>query len=422
MKNVLKAVGAMIMGSGAQLISNALAGFLATAWLPLAERGLMVLILSLTSIVALLSTAGLGNALRARLPRLSGAEAQQMSMVYTTAGVVVLAVGILAGGAASYMLQAIDSQMGSVPVVLAVLLAAVVQTSTTLLTDARFAAGRFAEGAKWAAASAIFGLFGMVLMEAVFMALGVPATAAAFILAQYGAMTLVTIVSLRGALRAGYLAMGRVHGAQVWELIRRGLATMILPLAIVIITRADRVILGAATTAVAVAIYGLAATYTEMLRVVPTAIAQISTLRVAKGGGWKSVSGLALMSLVMTTSMAALLWVCVKVFTVPLFGEEYEPAVQLTLIMLPAEVLYSLIILGNLILIGGQWVRISTAIGVVASTVAVGLYIAGAAIGETAGLAITRNLVFALLAVAVSGAVCFCFARQRRSAEAIEEA
>lgn len=415
MSGALKSIAALVMGSGAQLASNALAGFLATAWLPVSQRGLMILILSLTAILGLIVSAGLGNTLRAQVPRLVGADALAIKDAYATAAGTVLLIGVAMCVGASIALQAIDVRMASIPVIAVVVLATIAQVATVLLTDARFAGGHFTAASRWAALSAFAGVAGLVGVKHVCAVAGVETSAVTLIAVQYGAIALVLAASVPSAIRSGDVRFKRWRGRGARTLLRAGIATMALPLAIVLITRSDRLMLGAATTASTVAVYGLAATYCEVLRIVPTAIAQLSTARVASGGDISSVSRLAILSVASTTVLGALLFAVVSFATVPLFGDEYANAVSLTLLMLPGEIFYALIVLGNLILIGGQWSRVSTIIGVSTTPLSLLIYGWGAHIGAGEGLAIARNLAFLLMAGAVVVAACICLAKVRSS-------
>lgn len=417
MKGVIKSVSVMVMGSGAQLAANALAGFLATAWLPVPQRGLMILILSATAILALLCSAGLGNTFRARLPRLDEAGALDLRGAYATAAAIAVTAGVVVGVGVSISLQGIDSRMATIPVIAVVALATATQLATALLTDARFAGGRFSSGSRWSALGALAGVAGLALVNFICRMVGSEPTAVLMIAGQYGAISLIVIASLLFAIRSGDFRYARAPWSDVGVLVRSGIATMVLPLAIVIITRSDRLVLGAVTSASVVAVYGLAATYGEMLRIVPTAVAQLSTTRVARGGGLASISGLALLSIASTTVLAGGVVLVAWLVTVPLFGSEYAAAVPLTLLMVPGEILYAVIVLANLTLIGGQWSRVSVVIGGLTVPVAIALYWWGAVYGNAEGLAIGRNITFLIMAIAVSVAVCVCFARARRPAE-----
>ncbi|MGG1909157.1 hypothetical protein AB1285_18890 [Microbacterium sp. NRRL B-14842] len=92
------------------------------------------------------------------------------------------------------------------------------------------------------------------------------------------------VVSVVFAFRDGDLMSGWASALRVSRLFVAGVSTLVLPLAIVVIARSDRLILGAVTSATVVAVYGLAATYAEVIRVVPTAVAQLAPARVAGGG------------------------------------------------------------------------------------------------------------------------------------------
>lgn len=417
MRRVLKSVSAMIAGSGAQLAANALAGFLATAWLPVPERGLMILVLSAAAIVALLTSAGIGNTLRARLPRADDAEAAELRRAFTVAGTIILLVSIAVGGVTAVVLQGLDARMATPQIVAAVALATSSQVAVALLTDARFASTRFSSGARWAAASAVGGLAAMALALVVCAWVGTTPSAALLIVVQYGAVAAIAVVSAARALRSGDLVRGRAASGHVRRLFIAGLSTLVLPLAIVVVARSDRLVLGAVTSATVVAVYGLAATYAEVIRVIPTAIAQLAPARVAHGGGHRSVAALAALSGVATAVTAVVVGLAATWFTVPLFGPPYEDAIRLTWLLLPGEVFYAIVVLTNLVLIGGEWNRAATAIGLGAVPLALLLYWAGATLAGAEGMALARNAVLGIMAIA--GAVAVAVALHRRRAAAL---
>ncbi|MEV7578640.1 MULTISPECIES: lipopolysaccharide biosynthesis protein [unclassified Microbacterium] len=421
MRNLVKAVSAMIAGSGAQLAANALAGFLATAWLPVAERGLMILALSASAIVSLLVSAGIGNTLRARLPRANHEEAVELRRAFTTAGLIVIVVSAVVGGGAAVLLQGTDARMATAPIIAAVALATSSQVGIALLTDARFAGMRYAAGARWAAGSAVAGLLSLGLALALCAGGGITPTAALLVAAQYGAVAVVAVVSVVFAFRDGDLMSGWASALRVSRLFVAGVSTLVLPLAIVVIARSDRLILGAVTSATVVAVYGLAATYAEVIRVVPTAVAQLAPARVAGGGGSRSVAGLAVLSVLATAVTAAVVGLAATWLTVPLFGTPYTDAVAITWLLLPGEVFYALVVLANLVLIGGEWNRAATLVGLSSVPVALVLYSVGAMLGGAEGLAVARDLVLAVMAIAGGIAVYVVFRRRRPGLTAPEQ-
>lgn len=413
MKAVLKSVSVMVLGSGTQLAANALAGMLATVWLPVGERGLMILILSAAAIVALFSGAGIGNVLRARLPRMQRSDADGLVASFTGTGALVVVLSAVLGAGVSYALVGVDGRMATPAVAATMALAVAAQVATNLLTDARFARNQFSPGARWAAVSALAGVATMSMAFLAVAAAGAEGTAVLLTACQFGGVALVATLSATAALRAGALRGGRGDRGAGIRMLGAGIATMALPLALVLITRGDRLVLGANGTLAAVAVYGLAATYCEMLRIIPTAVGQLALPRVAAGGGVRTVARLAGLSLVLTTTAAAVLYAAVALLTVPFFGAEYAEAVPLTLLLIPGEILYALVVLANLVLIGGQWSTMATAAGVASLPVAFVLFWWGAEAGGGAGLAIARSAVFLLMAVGLAVIVVRCLRRAR---------
>ena len=135
------AILALFTGSGMQIAANLAVGLLSTLLLPVAERGEMVVILTSSSLVAMVFGLGLGNAYRHLEPRPEFRG--RVAATYTrTASVVVLVAATVGAIASSLLLQRLDAV-----VVVAAMLSAGVQTAITFLTDARFALGHFMAGA-----------------------------------------------------------------------------------------------------------------------------------------------------------------------------------------------------------------------------------------------------------------------------------
>ncbi|PMC06596.1 hypothetical protein CJ226_01255 [Microbacterium sp. UMB0228] len=213
---------------------------------------------------------------------------------------------------------------------------------------------------------------------------------------------------------------GWASGLRVSRLFLAGASTLVLPLAIVVIARSDRLVLGAVTSATVVAVYGLAATYAEIIRIVPTAIAQLAPARVAEGGGLRSMARLAVLSVLATAVTATVVGLAATWLTVPLFGTPYADAVTITWLLLPGEVFYALIVLANLVLIGGEWNRAATLVGLSSVPLALALYSVGATLAGAEGLAVARDLVLAVMAIAGGVAVCVVFRPRRRGLTAPE--
>ena len=184
----------------------------------------------------------------------------------------------------------------------------------------------------------------MSAAAAVATAAGVESSAVLLTTCQFGGVAAVALLSTVAAFRNGTLLVraertghtestghtqstGRRERGDTVRLLGAGIATMALPLALVLITRGDRLVLGAHGALAAVAVYGLAATYCEMLRIVPTAVGQLAVPRVAQGGGLRAVARLAGLSLLLTVGAAAVLYAAVASLTVPLFGPAYADAV-----------------------------------------------------------------------------------------------
>jgi O-antigen/teichoic acid export membrane protein len=214
---------------------------------------------------------------------------------------------------------------------------------------------------------------------------------------------MVLMMATLAAARAGSLQFRRTSPRAVADFIRHGTASMGLSLGIVVMSRTDRLFLAAFATPATVAVYALGVTLAELLRLVPTAVGQLLTQKVAEGTAWATVfriqllTGLATMLLGGVGSVLA--WFLIPV----IFGAEYAGARVIVLIMVLGEIAYAFLVLATRGLIGGGWSRPASIIGCVAVAVALPLYAFAASAGGVLGTAWGRVAVSVLAAVAASG-------------------
>src|SRR5690606_16377412 len=145
---------------------------------------------------------GIGNTLRARLPRSGGPDASGLVRTFTVTGAWVVGAGASIGFAGSIALEGVDSRLGAPHVAAVVALAVMAQIANSLLTDARFARGLYASGARWSAAGALAGVGGLVVSNIVCNTMGVLPSATLLTGSQYSAMVLVIGASAWFAFRA----------------------------------------------------------------------------------------------------------------------------------------------------------------------------------------------------------------------------
>jgi O-antigen/teichoic acid export membrane protein len=133
-------------------------------------------------------------------------------------------------------------------------------------------------------------------------------------------------------------------------------------------------------------VYSLAATLSEVPRVVPQAVGQLFVRHVALGSGARLarwVSGSVLAAAVGGLLVAAGGWLLI----VPVFGETFEPARSMLLVLVVAEACLAPYLVASRGLIGDGRTRAAGAFGLAASVVAVGCYLLGARLGGSMGLA-----------------------------------
>lgn len=388
----VRSVSALLVGSGAQLAGSVGSALLATLILPVDQRGLMVVMVTLASFVGIVGGAGVGNAFRRRLP--TEPDADRLAADYTWLVVALIVVAGLAGASACLAMSALaDARLGSWACVVATGLAASMQVLVLFVTDARFAVGQFTAGARWAAFGAAAGFVGVC---AALMADG---DAALVVAAQAVSQGGVLVFAAVAATRASALAWTRPSPARIGILIGQGMRSLALPLAIVVVSRFDRIVLAVFDTAAAVAVYALAATIVEITRLAPTAIGQFTTREVAIGTNWHQLRH----RMIQAGGAAAVGGVGLAVVTfvtVPLvFGSAYAEAVPLTAGLLVSEIMSALVIVSNLAIIGGGWSVEAIRLSIVAIGVAVPAYAFGAMLGGMYGVAIAKALIFGILAV-----------------------
>ena len=387
----IRTVGALFMGSGAQLAGSVGSALLATLLLPVEQRGLMVIAATIASFVGLLGGAGVGNTYRHRQPSASHPTRLAADYTWLSLGLVVASAG--AGVLACAAMGSIaDPRLGAWSLLLATGLACAVQVLMLLVTEARFALGDYAAGARWAAIAAGAGLAGVCT------ALAAGGDAAAVIALQSGFQGGVVVLASLAATRARALSWGAADLDGVRMLLAAGLQSLVLPLAIIVVSRFDRLALAILDTTQAVAVYALAATLVEIARLAPTAIAQLTAREIATGGDWTQLRSRMVQALGAAAVGGAILIVVAFLAVTPVFGPAYSAAPSIGVVLLGSEVLSAVIIVANLAIIGGGWSSSAIRIGVVAIGLAVPLYLVGAGLGGTYGVALARLVIFASLA------------------------
>jgi O-antigen/teichoic acid export membrane protein len=267
------------------------------------------------------------------------------------------------------------------------------QVLLMLVTDARFALGHFMAGARWAAGVAAAGLAGVCV------ALAAGGDAALVVALQAGFQGGILICTVLAATRARALVWARPSLARVGILLVEGLRSLVLPLAIVVVSRFDRLVLAVYDTTSAVAVYALAATFVEVARLAPIAIGQLTTREVATGAAWHHVRGRMFLAVACAAVGGAVL-IVVSFIAVPMwFGPAYAEAPAVAVVLVGSEVISAIVLVGNLAIIGGGWSAQAIRVGIIAIVIAIPAYALGAVLGGMLGVAYARLVVFGVLAV-----------------------
>ncbi|HYQ68683.1 lipopolysaccharide biosynthesis protein [Actinophytocola sp.] len=381
-----------------QVGANAAAAVVATIVLGPAGRGEMVLGTTIGSVCALLGGLGTGQALRSALPVAGPPDRERVlrSYAWCTAGGAAVAAGLAAGGCAvSSSLTGLS--LSSVGFLVAVAAATAVQVVAAQASEAWYADGLFRPGGLWSAACAAGGLVTVTVA-----AVAGGAGAAGLLAAQAAGTAVVCLVQLHGLGRIGLLGAGRPEGAAVRLLVGRGAPALGLTLGLAVALRSDRYVLGAVAGPAAVGVYSVAATLSEVSRVVPQAVGQFFVRHVALGGSGRLnvwVSRAALFSALGGVVVATAGWVLV----VPVFGMPFAHARELLLVLVVAETCLAPYVVASRGLVGGGRTRVAGAFGLAAGVASVGCYVLGVKLGGSMGLAVSCVALYCgLSAVAVA--------------------
>lgn len=373
---------ALVAASGAQAIAYAGAAFIATKLLDVDSRGVMVTALTVSAFIPPIACLGSGNSFRSRIPTATAEESKILVVSYTRIGLA----GSVGGGffalAASVGLSYFsDASLRSIGILFAVFLSAFTLTSLIQLTEAWFAFGWFKAGARWSSAAALVGLAGTLVGYLV------DDSAAALMIGQSVGMLLVVSVAIYQASRNGFVSLFGSNETQILDLLKHGTQSIGLPIGAALLLRSDRLILATMTNSAAVAIYALAATLAESVRLAPTAAAQLVTRDIAEKRKNHSMFKSYVGGIIAVVCVGTPVLISAHFLFVPIFGEAYSGSANLLNVLLLSEIGYSLFIMSQRALIGGGWNWEVSVIGIAGGLLAVPAYLAGARLGGAMGCA-----------------------------------
>jgi O-antigen/teichoic acid export membrane protein len=297
-----------------------------------ANRGVLVIFVTLSSLLMLVGSLGTNTAARVRLVgpperRLALADYLGLSAALLLAQAVVAAVlgvlvlGATGGPAGGYVLAAFA-------------LYSVLNLACTFLRDGLYAYGHTGSASRADAVGAAIQLL----------------TAAVLFAVWHGRLVLALVAVLAGAAaELGYLAQRyRAHSLSLLPRLRpgawradigAGLPAVLAHLGQAMTVRFDRILLGVLASTTAVGVYSVAATLTETLWLVPGAIAQVAFHRVASGRTpVRRLRRIRLANLGLAVLGGILLALAAPVLVRLLFGQTFRDAVPATRVLLIAAV------------------------------------------------------------------------------------
>ncbi len=377
-----------------QMAANAAAAMVATVALGAAGRGEMVLGASISGVCALLGGLGTGPALRSVLPAAVARERRWVLGSYawcTAAGAA--AAAVLAAAACAASARLLGAALAAPAFLAAVAVSTAVQVVVVQASEVWYADGLFRRGGTWIAGCAAGGLAALLAAS---VAAG--AGAAGLLAAQAGGAALVCAAQLGRLRGAGLLVVRRPRWPAVRLLLARGVPALGLTLGLAVALRSDRYVLGALAGPAAVGVYSVAATLSEVSRVVPHAVGQFFVRHVALGGRylvrWVSLSVLA------ATAGGAVVAAAGWLLIVPVFGVPFDQARSLLLVLVVAEACLAPYAVASRGLIGSGRTRVAGVFGIAASVAAVGCYLLGARLGGSTGLAVSCAALYCGLSAA----------------------
>ncbi|WP_319458473.1 lipopolysaccharide biosynthesis protein [Micromonospora sp. RTP1Z1] len=364
------AVALLTGASALSAMANSGAAVAATIVLRPEERGVMVLVSSLSALVALVGPLGTGTALRSQLPRVDS-DRHRISLLasylWVTVGAAVVGAAV-ATVAVRLSAPAIDASLADLRLLVAVAVSTLAQILLLQSNELAFAVGDFQRGAAWNVASVIAGLAGLLI------AVAISAQAWLLLLLQGTGLLGASLARWLALRRRGLIRLAAPSRRMQLALFRQGVPSLGLNIGLVLAQRADRYILGIVAGTAAVGIYSLAATLSGVASLVPLAIGQLSMRDAATRSlpTWPGGQVRAAVASAALTSVAVAIggWLLV----IPIFGQDFAPARHLIVPLLVAEICLAPYWVAARALVGGGWSRTAAMIGVANAVGATALY------------------------------------------------
>lgn len=386
--------------SGIGLGRTALAAgtaLIATLVLGPAERGVMVVGLTVCSVAALGCSLGTGAGLRYLLPSALPAQRPMILAAYQWYSAAAAAVSAaIAVGVTVISARAIDPGLATPLFLVGVAIFAVASVVLQQATDLWFAQGMFRAGSTGALQITAGGLVGLAV------GLVIGHTAEILLVAQATGMLVGCVWQLRSLARAKLVVAARPHFRDLSVIIRRGLPALGLTGGLVIALRADRYVLGLSAGPAAVGVYSLAATLAETARNVPTAVGQIFLRDTALGRGAAQLVRAGRVAFIGAAAAGGVVLLASHALLVPIFGPEFAEARSLLLLLVLAELCFVPFFVTSRGLVGGGWTTAAGVLGTVGGFVAIVAYVVAAGAFGAVGTAIASVAVYAGLSIGSS--------------------
>lgn len=384
--------------SGSGFLNTALgaaAALIATVVLGPAQRGVMVIGITICSVVGLACCLGTGPGLRSLLPTAPADGRPALLAAYQWFSLAAVGVaGAAAIGTAVLSAPALDPAMADPVFLVGIAMFAVAGVVLQQAGDLWFADGRFRAGSIGAVLVSTGGLAGMSAATMV-------GTSARVLLVGQAAGTLLACAGQLVALhRAGLVVMDPPRRRDLLMLIRRGAPALGLTGGLVIALRADRYILGLVVGPAAVGIYSLAATLSETARNIPVVVGQMYLRDTACGQGAARLTRAARVATLGAVVTGTAVVAVASVLLVPVFGPEFAKAGDLLVVLVVAEVCFVPFFVVSRGLLGGGWTTAAGVLGTVGGLAAIGAYIVAIGAFAALGAAVASVAVYTGLSLA----------------------
>lgn len=381
---------AVFGGSGFQALLNALAALLVTALIDPGDRGVMVQAIAVTGLVSPILALGVNNSYKFMSAQEGSAN---LKSTYSFLAVACSAFAGLASMATMWAIGHLGGTSFSLTYFIGCLIFTVALTLKLFVTDAWFASGRFKQGTSSAVFSAAVGFI------CVSGALPFTRDGAVLLLIQSAGTLFGVLACLLPAYKARIVVAPGYHNLEARTLLRKGVSPMLWSVSVAVVGRTDRIILAFFVSPETVAVYALAVTVAESVRIGASAVSQVFIRRASSSKSLASVGRFSFMGLV----LAAVLGGCgiggLYVLTHLALPPVYLGSVGIAAILCVGEMLTAVYFVSGRGLQAVGRSRPSNFISVLLAIAAIPAYLLGSAFGGVIGLALAACFLYAAAAI-----------------------